>query len=116
MVDILNEEFGVEDKAIEVMHSYFKDIHYTIEMEQHKSKQQKLDVGSGQGSVMSSMGFALDVNQLSIIPKSTISMDFNTPMTLLYDYLLIKMKISIMLETKHLVVLTTYLSFLCIMV
>ena len=44
LVDILNEEFGVEDKALKVMHSYFKDRHYTIEIEKHMSKQQKLDV------------------------------------------------------------------------
>ena len=67
--EVLNEEFGVEQDALKVLHSYFKERRYTIEINQHKSKEQKLTIGSGQGSVMSSMGFSLDVNQLSIIPK-----------------------------------------------
>ena len=69
LVEVLNEEFGVEQDALKVLHSYFKERRYTIEINQHKSKEQKLTIGSGQGSVMSSMGFSLDVNQLSIIPK-----------------------------------------------
>ena len=33
-----------------------------------KSNEQKLLIGSGQGLILSSLGFALDINQLNLIP------------------------------------------------
>ena len=63
LLEIFNKEFKIKEKALDVMRTYFKERSYTIDINGYKSKEQPLLIGSGQGSVLSSLGFALDVNQ-----------------------------------------------------
>ena len=68
LLEIFEKEFKIKYKALSTMKTYFKGRSYTIDIEGVKSNEQKLLIGSGQGSILSSLGFALDINQLSLIP------------------------------------------------
>ena len=69
LTETLNEEFGIKDTALQLLDSYFKGRHYSLTINGIKSAKQMLEIGTGQGSILSSTGFGLATNQLNYIPE-----------------------------------------------